>query len=220
MSHLAAMLFAAAAVMAAVSTGGASAHRNGCHSSHTCPSDHHSYPWHGLYCTSYAAERLVTDTRTLFYKNYRFWCGRRSAGPLGSRTATVTRTTQPGLSALVSKNLAPFGSSVTGPRGPYQTHPSKITFSSSRVNLAAYVDHLSWFEWGQPVAYARGIVHTRDWQQHGYVATPGGVIVDQVISCNGRSYYTYAEMFAPAGFPSDSRNTSVGGNGRALTPCS
>ena len=121
--------------------------------------------------------------------------------------------------ALVSKNLALFGSSVTGPRGPYAARPTKITFSTGSY-FAAYVDHLSWVDWGQPVAYARGIVHTRDWQQHGYVATPGGVIVDQLISCEGRSYYTYAELFAPAGFPSDSRNTSVGSSGRALTPCS
>ena len=109
--------------------------------------------------------------------------------------------------ALVSKNLAGFGSSVTGPRGPYASRPSKITFSTGS-DFAAYVDHLSWVDWGKPVAYARGIVHTRDWQQHGYIATPGGVIVDQLLSCEGRSYYTYAELFAPAGFPSDSRNTA------------
>jgi hypothetical protein len=80
---------------------------------------------------------------------------------------------QPGVPAVVSKNLAAFGSSITGPRGPYPARPSKITFSTYPVGegLAVYVDHLSWVDWGQPVAYARGIVHTRDWQQHGYVAT-------------------------------------------------
>ena len=124
--------------------------------------------------------------------------------------------------ALVSTNLAGFGSSVTGPRGPYASRPSKITFSTYPVGLglAVYVDHLSWVDWGKPVAYARGIVHTRDWQQHGYIATPGGVIVDQLLSCEGRSYYTYAELFAPAGFPSNSQDTSVGYSGRAPTPCS
>jgi hypothetical protein len=137
-------------------------------------------------------------------------------------TGVASGSARQPLPALVSKNLAPFGSPVTGPRGPYASRPSKITFSTSRVGLglAVYVDHLSWVDWGQPVAYARGIVHTRDWQQHGYVATPGGVVVDQLISCEGRSHYTYAELFAPAGFPSDSQNTSVGENGRALTPCS
>jgi hypothetical protein len=119
--------------------------------------------------------------------------------------------------ALVSKNLAPIGSSVTGPRGPYQARPSKLTFSTGY--FAAYVDHLSWFDWGKPVAYARGVVHTRDWQQHGYVGTPGGVVVDRLVLCNGRSYYTYAEFFAPAGFAYNSRSNSTGGNAQALTRC-
>jgi hypothetical protein len=120
--------------------------------------------------------------------------------------------------ALVSKNLAAFGSSVTGPRGPYASRPTKITFETGSY-FAAYVDHLSWVDWGKPVAYARGIVHTRDWQQHGYIATPGGVIVDQLISCEGRPYYTYAELFAPAGYAANSERTDVGSNGRALTRC-
>lgn len=144
-----------------------------------------------------------------------------------TRTVTVTKTvplsaTQAGVPVLVSQNLAAFGSSITSPRGPYRRRPSEITFSTCPVGdgLAAYVDHLSWFDWGQPVAYASGIVHTRDWQQHGFVATPGGVIVDQLVSCEGRSYYSYSELFAPAGFASNSQDTAVGTSGRALTPCS
>src|SRR5262245_32507765 len=31
--------------------------------------------WSGLYCTSYADERLVTDRRTEFYDARRYWCG-------------------------------------------------------------------------------------------------------------------------------------------------
>jgi hypothetical protein len=123
--------------------------------------------------------------------------------------------------ALVSKNLAPIGTDVTKPRGPYQARPSKITFDTSKVGygFAAYLDHLKWFDWGKPVAYARGIVHTRTWQQHGYVATPGGMIVEKLVSCNGRSYYTYAEHFAPAGYYYNSESTAIGGNAQALTPC-
>ncbi len=134
-----------------------------------------------------------------------------------TRTVTVTKTvlattTQPGVPAFVSQNLAAFGGSVTSPAGPYRAHPSEITFSSSPVggpNLAVYVDHLSWVDWGQPVAYASGIVHTRDWQQNGFIATPGGAIVDQLLSCEGRSYYTYSELLAPAGFPSNSQSTEA-----------
>jgi hypothetical protein len=123
--------------------------------------------------------------------------------------------------ALISKNLAPFGTDVTKPRGPYQARPSKITFDTSKVGygFAAYVDHLKWIDWGKPVAYARAIVHTRAWQQHGYVATPGGVIVDHLVLCNGRSYYTAAELRAPAGFAENTRSTATGESTQALTPC-
>jgi hypothetical protein len=60
----------------------ASAHRSWCHSSHSCPSDHHTDSWNGLYCTSYADERLVTDRRTVFYDARRYWCGGKESGPL------------------------------------------------------------------------------------------------------------------------------------------
>jgi len=143
-----------------------------------------------------------------------------------TRTVTVTKTvqatkTQPGVPALVSQRLAALGSSITSPRGPYLARPHKITFATSRVGygLAVYVDHLRWADWDQPVAYASGTVHTRDWQQAGFVATPGGVIVDQMLSCEGRSYYTYSQLFAPAGFQFNSQSTSTGYSGQSLTPC-
>jgi hypothetical protein len=40
------------AVVVAVGVPGAAAHRDPCHRAHTCPSDHHTYLWHGLSCTS------------------------------------------------------------------------------------------------------------------------------------------------------------------------
>jgi hypothetical protein len=151
---------------------------------------------------------------------------RRTLTVTKTKTKTVysrSATNAAPVAALVSLGLASFGSSITSPRGPYRARPSKITFSTSPVggpNLAVYVDHLSWVDWGQPVAYASGIVHTRDWQQHGFIATPGGVIVDQLLSCGGHSYYTSSELFAPAGFASNSEDTSVGESEQALTPCS
>ena len=44
-------------------------------------------------------------------------------------------------------------------------------------------------------------------------------MVDKLVLCNRRSYYTYAEMFAPAGFAFNSRSSPSGLNGQALTPC-
>jgi hypothetical protein len=71
----------AVAGVAGVFAGGARAHRDPCHLHHICPSDHHTYPWHGLYCTSYADERLPSDTKTVVYEGRTYWChGSSSAG--------------------------------------------------------------------------------------------------------------------------------------------
>ena len=68
----------------------ASSHRSWCHSNHTCPSDHHTYAvGRGLYCTSYADERLTTDTRTVSYDARRYWCGRKASGTLGLPAARL-----------------------------------------------------------------------------------------------------------------------------------
>jgi hypothetical protein len=83
MKRLLAVSLSVAAVLATLAVvAPASAHRSWCHSSHSCPSDHHTYPWNGLYCTSYAAERLATDTRTVFNDGRRYWCGSKQTGPL------------------------------------------------------------------------------------------------------------------------------------------
>src|SRR5438552_2651499 len=71
---------AALAVLAAVA-GSASAHQNPCHSQHRCPSDHHTYPWNGLWCTSYADERLPADTKTVHWEGRTYWCNGSGAAP-------------------------------------------------------------------------------------------------------------------------------------------
>jgi hypothetical protein len=74
------VVLAAAALLALAAT--ASAHRNPCHQAHTCPSDHHTYPWNGLWCTSYADERLATDTKTVSWDSRTYWChGTRTQPP-------------------------------------------------------------------------------------------------------------------------------------------
>jgi hypothetical protein len=139
-----------------------------------------------------------------------------------TRTVYVRSTTKARpVAARVSQRLAAFGSNIRSRRGPYRARPREIIFATSGVGngLAIYVDHLTWVDWGQQVAYASGIVHTRDSQQRRFVATRGGVVVDQLRSCKRRHYYTNAEMFAPAGYPASSQNTNTGYGGQALTPC-
>jgi hypothetical protein len=58
----------------------ASGHRNPCHTKHTCPSDHHTYTYKGLWCTSYRAERLVTDKKAMKVGGRTYWCGAKKSG--------------------------------------------------------------------------------------------------------------------------------------------
>lgn len=93
-------LLLAACLGALLVVPGAGAHRDPCHLHHTCPSDHHTYPWHGLLCTSYADERVAADTRAVVVGGRRYWCHRAAtaistrAAPRGSlRLGRVTRST-------------------------------------------------------------------------------------------------------------------------------
>jgi hypothetical protein len=75
-------------------TGQAAAHRSGCHSWHSCPSDRHTYWWKGyasyqgqtvnawFLCTSHPEQRYSTDvwvTNTAPYSyGITFWCTRHA----------------------------------------------------------------------------------------------------------------------------------------------
>lgn len=68
------VIVAATAAVAGALAPAASSHRDPCHLEHACPSDHHTYTWNGLYCTSYADERLPNDTRTVVWQGRTYWC--------------------------------------------------------------------------------------------------------------------------------------------------
>ena len=76
----------------AAGAAGASAHRDPCHLVHSCPSDHHTYPWHGLLCTSYPDERVPSDTRTVVYGGRTYWCHAAAAVAASSVHASLTLT--------------------------------------------------------------------------------------------------------------------------------
>jgi hypothetical protein len=84
----AALIAAATLVAAAVGTGSAAAqpsHRDPCHSTRACPSDHHSYAWRGLTCTSFAGERRASDTQTVTHAGRRYWCRGKATSPSSGR---------------------------------------------------------------------------------------------------------------------------------------
>jgi hypothetical protein len=119
MKRLLAVTLPIAAVLATlVVAGPASAHRSWCHSNYSCPSDHHSYAWKGLYCTSYAPERLATDTRTVFNDDRRYWCGSKQTGPLWSEVAktnivAMSSAVTPSDAITVTKEFNPVPRSIT-----------------------------------------------------------------------------------------------------------
>ena len=129
-----------------------------------------------------------------------------------------------GAVTLLSVRLAGLGSAVRSPRGPFRTRPTKVAFDLGGYYGAStkglWIDHLRWVDWGKPVAFASGLVHARVWPSKNFITTPGGITIDQLRSCGtGRSYYTYASMLVPAGFPQNTEATATAISEQALTPC-
>lgn len=85
------LLLLAACLGALLLVPGAGAHRDPCHSRHACPSDHHTYDWRGLSCTSYAEERLASDTRVVAYGGRRYWCHGSAAPAAAAAPASSVR---------------------------------------------------------------------------------------------------------------------------------
>ena len=76
---------------------GASSHQSGCHTQHTCPSDHHTYVWMdpttsvGWDCAEPGASEYdpALDTTTIVYEGLTYYC---RSGPLATSTATPPTT--------------------------------------------------------------------------------------------------------------------------------
>ena len=63
--------------LAAFGTSPASAHNDGCHRAHTCPSDHASYRWRGLKCVAPDAdERNASFKKRVRYLGRPYFCKR------------------------------------------------------------------------------------------------------------------------------------------------
>jgi hypothetical protein len=75
--------------LAALAAPTASPHSSPCHPQHRCPSDHHSYAYNGLDCTSKPRERLANDTIVVHAEGVTFHC-HRAGGSGGGRRAPRT----------------------------------------------------------------------------------------------------------------------------------
>jgi hypothetical protein len=93
------LFFCAAGVAAALVATGAGAHTSGCHSAHSCPSDHHTYVWYdansqGWDCAKAGAPEYdaSVDTTTITYDGYTYYCRAAGSAPPPSTTPTTTPT--------------------------------------------------------------------------------------------------------------------------------
>src|SRR3989442_434431 len=80
------LALAALALAAATDSPPAPSHRDPCHLRHDCPSDHHTYPWKGLWCTSYRDERLPSDSKVVVYNGRSYWCHGSGSGGVPERS--------------------------------------------------------------------------------------------------------------------------------------
>lgn len=165
---------AAAAVMTvagSVGTTPAGAHTSGCHTSHSCPSDHHTYVWYDSAGTGWSCARLggdgynpAVDTHVVTYGGYTYYC--RPAGvslppppPAPVPAPIVPEEPAPVEPEPVEPEPEPlpvymgnFGYAYFAmPRAsrPLRLHP----FSADN---GAYFYGLRWSSWGEPKARARG----------------------------------------------------------------
>jgi hypothetical protein len=104
-----------------------------------------------------------------------------AASSMVKAPGVLSTTNAPGVPARVSLKLSSTS------RGPYRAHPSKLAFDLGGYSGAAtkglWIDHLTWVVWGQPIAYASGIVHVRVWPSHNFMTTAGGIMLDELRSC-------------------------------------
>ena len=81
---------------------GAASHQSGCHSQHTCPSDHHTYVWTdpmtGLAwdCAEPGAAEYdpARDTTVIVYQGLTYYCRSASASTTTASTSTATTATE------------------------------------------------------------------------------------------------------------------------------
>ncbi|MGZ4336928.1 MAG: hypothetical protein ACXVRA_06405 [Gaiellaceae bacterium] len=81
---------------------GAPSHQSGCHSQHTCPSDHHTYVWTDLTtglmwdCVEPGAPEYdaTRDTTVIVYEGLTYYCRSASTGTTTASTPTATTATE------------------------------------------------------------------------------------------------------------------------------
>jgi PASTA domain-containing protein len=132
-----------------------SAHQNGCHAAHSCPSDHHTYVWTdpntnlGWDCAKPDAGEYdpSRDTTTIIWYGYTYKC--RAAG---STTTTATTTTATTTTATTTTATTTTGTSAT------TTTTGTGTTSTAATTIAAPTTTTTTTDPGATTAPARCVV--------------------------------------------------------------
>jgi hypothetical protein len=114
------------ATVAANVAGGASAHQSGCHSQHTCPSDHHTYVWTdtstGLVwdCAEPGASEYdpSRDTTVIVYQGLTYYCRAGGATTTSTSTSTTTTTSTTGTTSTATTATETTTTTTTTTPGP------------------------------------------------------------------------------------------------------
>jgi len=105
---------------------GASSHQSGCHTQHTCPSDHHTYVWTDLTtglawdCVEPGAAEYdpSLDTTTIVYEGLTYYCRSASTGTTTASTSTATTATE---STSTSTTTTVTTTTTTSPTTTFST---------------------------------------------------------------------------------------------------
>jgi hypothetical protein len=114
---------------------GASSHQSGCHSQHTCPSDHHTYIWTDLTsglmwdCAEPGASEYdpSRDTTTIVYEGLTYYCRSALASTTTASTSTATTATEStSTSTTTTVTSTTTSTTTTTPNTPGPGLPSII----------------------------------------------------------------------------------------------
>lgn len=171
MLRTASMISVAGVLALALTATPAAAHTSGCHTAHSCPSDHHSYVWYdstgqGWSCARPGSDtyNAAWDTTLITYAGLPYYCHEDGSAPpppapapaplpaLPEPAPIEPESTERAPTARVPVYMGTFR--FVRFAAPEQGRPRELhPFSADD---GAYLYSLRWRSWGQPRARARG----------------------------------------------------------------
>lgn len=172
---------------------GASSHQSGCHSQHTCPSDHHTYVWvdqtTGLVwdcvepgATEYDSSR---DTTVIVYEGLSYYCRSALASVTTTSTSTATTVTDTTTSGTTTTTDTTATSATTHvPRLvlPDRTlTPGALNQKVRQSTIRKTICKSGWTKTIRPPAGYTNVLKTQQMVLYGETNSPSGYEEDHFI---------------------------------------